>query len=201
MKRIYLLFLIFLTFSLVAENVRINDNKFSIDLISSETDHFVLEYNIGSFQREALQIDGQLFYSLSLENEPLSFDKGAPSLPFITRSLIIPDNALMQVTVIESDYVEFKMPVLPSKGILLRTVDPATVPYTFSDIYSTDAFYPANLATLGEPYILRDFRGITVKVQPFQYNPVTGILRVYTNLVLEVHAMGIDNRNIKLRIK
>lgn len=199
MKKVFIFWFLIASLSLLAENILINDNGNSVQLVVSETDNFRLEYSLGNFHKEPVKIAEETYYQISLEKEPNSFETGAPALPFITRSLIIPDNALMQVNVIESEFVEFNLAVPPSKGILSRTIDPATVPYTFSDIYSTDAFYPAEVATLGEPYIMRDFRGITVKVQPFQYNPVTGILRVYTDIVLEVQAIGVDNRNIKLR--
>ena len=50
--------------------------------------------------------------------------------------------------------------------------------------------YPGPLATLGEPYILRDHRGIVVCVNPFQYNPVRRALRVYTAMTVEVVNLG-----------
>ncbi len=39
---------------------------------------------------------------------------------------------------------------------------------------------------LDEPYIVRDFRGMTVQVNPFQYNPSKKKLRVYSRIVIEV---------------
>ncbi|MDZ7777584.1 MAG: C25 family peptidase propeptide domain-containing protein [Bacteroidales bacterium] len=39
-------------------------------------------------------------------------------------------------------------------------------------------FYPADHAILRTPYILRDYRGQTIVVNPFRYNPVTKELRV-----------------------
>ncbi|MBN2460118.1 MAG: agmatine deiminase family protein, partial [Candidatus Cloacimonetes bacterium] len=126
-------------------------------------------------------------------------EKGAPSLPQISRSIIIPDAARMEVYVLESEFVEYEMLVAPSRGVLMRNINPDDIPYTLGDIYQRDAFFPQNPARLGEPYILRDFRGITLTAHPFLYNPVSGVLRVYTRLVLEVHAAGIDDRNVKIR--
>ena len=62
----------------------------------------------------------------------------------------------------------------------------------FGPVYEKDAFYPAELASLGRPYVMRDYRGVTVTVNPFQYNPVKRILRVYTEMTVVVGAVGAD---------
>ena len=37
-----------------------------------------------------------------------------------------------------------------------------------------------------EPYILRDLRGQGILIYPFQYNPVSKVLRVYSDITIEV---------------
>ncbi|MFC1887990.1 C25 family cysteine peptidase [Candidatus Cloacimonadota bacterium] len=200
MKKLFvvLILTLFTTLSF-AEVININENPFSVNVLSSSESETVIEYKFGSFEREALEIDGEIYYDLTLANEVNSYEEGSPSLPSITRSIIIPDDALMSVSIMESEFVEFNMQVLPSKGILNRKINPKDVPYQFSDTYETNAFYPETAAVLGEPYIMRDYRGLTVKAQPFVYNPQTQTLRVYTYLVLEVKATGVDTRNVKQR--
>jgi len=89
------------------------------------------------------------------------------------------------------------MAVAPSKGRIMRTTDPASVPYEFADSYEKDEFYPADIASLGTPYIVRDFRGVAISLVPFAYNPQTQTLRVYHKVVLEVNTIGRDNVNVK----
>jgi hypothetical protein len=85
--------------------------------------------------------------------------------------------------------------VAPSKGNLTRDIDPDSVPYTFADFYQSTGSYPLETAYLTEPFILRDYRGITVRFQPFVYYPATGTLRVYTKMVLSVSSNGTDLTN------
>jgi len=114
-------------------------------------------------------------------------EKGAPDLPKFTKSLIIPDLATMQVTILSSKYTDVKnVNVAPSKGNFTRDIDPSTVAYEYGKMYEKDAFYPKKLAVLNDPYIVRDFRGQALQVFPFQYNPVTKTLRVYTEIKLQV---------------
>jgi len=49
-----------------------------------------------------------------------------------------------------------------------------------------DEWYPQNLATNTDPFIIKDFRGTTVYVYPFRYNAVQNTLRVYKNVVVQL---------------
>ncbi|HEX7344621.1 MAG TPA: C25 family cysteine peptidase, partial [bacterium] len=115
----------------------------------------------------------------------------------LCRSVIIPDNALTQARVVSSQYRDIpNVRIAPSKGHLLRTVNPDDVPFEFGSVYQRDAWYPENVAELRDPYILRDLRGQVVEVNAFQYNPVRRILRVYTNLTVEIAAVGVGGANV-----
>jgi len=125
---------------------------------------------------------------INLENSTPILEAGAPDIPKVATSLIVPDNQNMTVEVTYSNYVEYQnIDIAPSKGNFTRDIDPSTVPYTYGPAYGQNQFYPGTLAELKEPYILRDFRGQTVLTYPFQYNPVTKVLRVYSNISVNVH--------------
>ena len=200
MKKI-LLFLtsLFVVCTCFSEEIFINENEFNVNVISSDDVQTVIEYNFGNFERNPVEIDDETYYRLSLEKESETYEKGSPELPKITRSIIIPDDAKMKINVIEKDYVEYRMKIVPSKGILYRDIDPADVPYEFSETYRNNEFYPQNTAGSNSPYILRDFRGLTIHAYPFAYNPITQTLRVYHHLVLAVNNIGTDTENIKTR--
>jgi hypothetical protein len=175
------------------------NNSVNVELKESDEHVTVIEYKIGDFARDKVRIGNEEYYRVVLGEESNIMIKGMPDLPKICRSLIIPDNARMEVQVTESKFVEYQLPVAPSKGFISRDVNPDDVPYEFAEAYNLDEFYPRDLAELGSPYILRDFRGITVCVYPFAYNPRTQTLRVYNHIVLQVRNIGIDNENVKIR--
>ena len=134
---------------------------------------------------------------LRLENGAQLLQQGNPDLAMTSASIIIPDDQRMDVRVIRSNYEEFQnIDVLPSKGNLSRLIDPSTIPYEYGDVYNQDTFFPGELASLREPYILRDVRGTAVVVYPLQYNPVTKVLRVYTEITVEVYSTGMDDVNV-----
>ncbi len=144
-------------------------------------------------RQTAVSVDGQPAVTLALPGEAPLLVAGAPDLAHAARSVAIPDTGGMTLQVLEAQasyYEVANIDIAPSKGTLLRTVDPADVPYVKGDVYSLNAFYPGTLAAAREPYILRDIRGMVVDFFPLQYNPVTRTLRVYTTLQAVITPTG-----------
>ena len=197
MKRLFIVLSLMLVIlsTLMAEQITVSPNQNDVRLISSNPNHSVMELTLGHFTREAVSIDGNTWYNLNLKKEGLTLEAGLPQLPIISRSVIIPDMARMDMSIVNSEYVDVTMPIAPSKGNLTRDIDPSTVAYTFGSFYNTDASYPEQLAVNTEPFIIRDYRGMTVKFQPFVYFPATQTLRVYTRIRVELTANGTDMTN------
>ena len=169
----------------------------TVAVLEDTPQHVVLDFSFGGFTRTPVLIEGIEYTRVSLAGESQILDAGAPDLPQVCRSVIIPDAAAVEVRVSGGEYYEIEgMRVAPSKGNLSREIDPETVPYTFGAVYKLDADYPGVLAELGEPYVLRDHRGVAVRVRPFQYNPVAQRLRVYTQMTVEVANVGPSAVNV-----
>ncbi|MDZ4752503.1 MAG: C25 family cysteine peptidase [Flavobacteriales bacterium] len=116
---------------------------------------------------------------------------GTPDVPKKTAALIVDDFRQMEVHVTYSEYTEYQdIHVAPSKGNLLRNIDPSQIAFEFGGVYNQDAFFPGNLVSLGEAYVQRQYRGQSLYFYPVQYNPVTKVLRHYT--AIEVVVVPID---------
>ncbi len=171
------------------ENIKIN--------VSENQNVIEINYKINSFIEKSIVIDGTTYHRISLDGESNILLNGVPDLPNICRSIIIPDTAEMKVTLTSSNYEEYNnVLIAPSKGNLLRTVNPEDIPFVFGEIYNNNNFYPGKIVELDEPYILRDYRGQVVKFYPIQYNPVTKTMRFYKDITVEVSPIGTDTRNI-----
>ena len=176
------------------------DEAVRISIAEETHDRIVINYLVGDYQLTPVRIDGQEYQQLSLGKEAPIKEVGSPQLPRICRSVIIPGDAKMAVNVLASQYYEIEdVAIAPSKGFIPRTTDPAQVPFTFGSVYGSDAFYPGDVAALRRPYILRNCRGTVVEFYPFQYNPVTRTLRVYSEATLEVVKVGVDTDNVLQR--
>jgi hypothetical protein len=202
---ILLLAILQMAFQVVrAKEVSIADRPNALRVVSSNEAETVLEMTLGSFQQRPIRIDGDTYYRLRLPEEGISFARGMPELPQLTRSLIIPDQAAVRLEELASEFCELPLAVAPSRGLLAYGERAEDAPYVLGAAYDRDEFYPAEIAVLGAPYVLRDFRAVTVTISPFAYNPRSQTLRVCTYLRLRIRtadAAGTAPINPKLRAR
>ena len=179
-----------------------SDTRIKEILISSSEKKVVVDVKIDGFYKQTVQTPKGEQLVISGEGMAFMPIKGAPNLPMYPISMIVGDMAEMEVSVIKSEYVDFEnVEVAPSKGNFSRQIKPEDVPYEYGEMYYQDAFYPAQQAVLGDPYILRDFRGQNMMVYPYAYNPVAKTLRVYTYLRIEAKKVSNNGVNPKLNRK
>tara|TARA_Y100000588_G_C14277450_1_gene935075 strand:- start:2556 stop:5855 length:3300 start_codon:yes stop_codon:yes gene_type:complete len=158
---------------------------------SEDLDRTMLQFDIDGFHLVPTEINGDQMNSAKLENGASLLIKGAPDVHKFSRSIVIPDDREMAVKIISSEYIDYEnVMIAPSKGNLDRSIDPNDIEFEFGSIYQKDSFYPNKLASIEDPYILRDIRGVSVVFYPIQYNPVKNILRVYSSIEVEVYAVG-----------
>ena len=168
------------------ENIRVN----SSDIFKTN-----LTFEIDSFN--FIDVEGENGKIVRLQEGAQLLQHGAPDLPQLATSIIIPDDQVMEVNIISSNYIDFEnIEILPSKGNLSRLIDPSIIPFEYGPSYSQNEFFPGKLQELREPYILRDIRGITVVIYPIQYNPVSKTLRAYNEIVVEISSIGRDINNV-----
>ena len=176
-------------------------DTFRTQLISSSENSIVVQVQVPGFYTTNVTTPRGEAKIVSMPKAVSTAHAGEPNLPMTGIPAIIGDHARMSVRVLDAQYMDFEgIEVAPSKGDFPRTIDPATVPYTYGECYDQDAFFPANNVGLYEPYIVRDFRGQNMVVYPYAYNPVTRTLRVYYNMTVEMYKVSnmgtntIDNR-------
>lgn len=158
-----------------------------VSLVSSDINTSIINCAVSSFVLEDIINDNKKITTLDLANGIPLFEKGAPDVRRISTSLLIPNKGNMEVHIVSSSYKDYEnIDLAPSKGVLLISDDASKIPYEYGEVYKKDAFYPGNVAELREAHIMRNVRGQVVDIYPFQYNPVTKTLRVYTSLQLEV---------------
>ncbi|HMT28323.1 MAG TPA: C25 family cysteine peptidase [Bacteroidia bacterium] len=168
-----------------------------VDVVSSNQNETILSMQLKGYTQTMVSTPRGSAARITAPETTFLLQAGAPDISKIAASVIIPDYAKMKIDIISSSYVDYpNVSIAPSKGTLSRTVNPASVPYTYGDVYNQNSFFPGTLAQLQNPFIVRDFRGQTVWIYPFQYNPVTQLLRVYTNMELKISVENHNGQNV-----
>lgn len=167
-----------------------NQKRGDISLLKSSDEEITVQFKLNAIGLEQVESPNGTANIVVQEKGSPIHKQGAPDLWKVSKSVIISDYSKTEIEVIESDFYEINdIEIAPSKGVLSRTVNPEDVAFEYGAEYSTDAFFPSEVAQIDEPYIIRDYRGQTIHFQPYQYNPVTKVLRVYTSITVRVNTL------------
>lgn len=148
------------------------------------------------------QVLGAKAYLVTAPEASISSDKDAPTLPRYTAMVMVDPvrRPVFQVNSLESEIIEIDARVMPSKGNFTRNINPDDVPFNFGKTYAANTWYPADkdLVVMGEPFIFRDVRGVTMIVNSVQYNPVQNKLRIHKKIKVSINA---DDKSSKNTVK
>lgn len=118
---------------------------------------------------------------------------GEPQTPFLKHFVAVPFGAEVELTIDEaqSEYEEFAdFRIRPAPHAYPEIIDPPQLPFVKDEsIYGTDAFFPKTVVS-AERAVIRGVDTRLIQVNPVQYNPVTGITRVYKEIVLTASHNG-----------
>lgn len=156
-------------------------------LINSNSQSTAVDFELNQLETNFKSVESKDYHTFSKQYSVLMSDKGFPAMPYFSESLQLPDKGNYDYKIVYDSYQDINIDIIPSKGDLKRNVDPDTIPYVFGEAYKKDEFFPGNLVKFGSPHILRNTRGVTFSLFPYQYNPVQHKLRVYKNLRVEIN--------------
>ena len=161
--------------------------------VSQKTrDGMRISYELGSFTLSQLNYRGEEMSEISIKGIVLPNNEGSPNLPTESRMMAIPTGSNATLSVVHADQQVIKnVNIAPALRIQAETEEPEYEYKKDMKVDSKDAFYPENPFEVSKSYI-RGVEAVTVSITPFQYNPVTKELRVYTNVELSLSYKGGD---------
>lgn len=166
-------------------------------LVSTNSQETIINVNITGYYLKDILVNGEAQKILRARNSTPILEKGSPDLCKIDLPILMPNVNGMNVEVVCGTYEDIpNILIAPSKGNLTRDIDPTTIPYAQGSVYLQDGFYPYKVAAFkNDPYIIRDTRGQSLWIYPFQYNPITKVLRVYSELTVKLTDSGAPTPN------
>ena len=97
-----------------------SDPVWSVNSISD--DQLEITFDLGGYFVEDLA-NGKK--RISFPGGVPNLEEGAPDLPKMAQSIIIPDLAHMELSILEADFIDFPLDnIISSKGNLTRNIDP-----------------------------------------------------------------------------
>jgi len=160
-------------------------------LLKSNSNEAVVRVDFDNYHTKTVIVDGKDMQTLHMPNAYPILTAGNPELLQTAFSLIVPEGSQPVAEVIDARFTEiYGFELAPSKGNLFRNIDPADVPYQKNESYSVDQYLLGSPAQAEKTYQLRDYHGATIKVYPFDYNPVQQILKAYSSITVKVTFNG-----------
>lgn len=115
--------------------------------------------------------------------------KGFPEVSYFKMAFQLRNNQNYKLVVQELAFDEFSYEGewLPSRGQILRSMNPANVPYKMENAALVDADYPGSeFAVLGDPFLIREVRGIDVTLYPVLVNTVQKRVKILQTIEFEL---------------
>lgn len=147
-----------------------------------------LDYEINDYKIVDVKESGKDYSQIKFGGNVTLDKKGFASLPFISASIVLDDNVDVKLEVVSKEYKNYKLkhPLLPSKGTIYRNQNPDDVAFEIDPKSITNSWYPGKIAKMTKPFIVKDVRGLSVFVYPFQYNAKKNVLRVLKKITVRL---------------
>jgi len=180
--------------------IEVNGNMTEFDINQASPSVMHVNITTGDIVTFTEMTDDGQYTRLSLPNFHLSRDVGEPELPEIHNLIEIPQEALPRIEIIESTYRDYSLedlgienPIYPAQPSLSKSQNPGDIPFTINtDAYSKNTLLEKELASINIEGQLRAIRIANLNIRPIGYNPLEGILRIYTSITINIHMDGAD---------
>ena len=142
---------------------------------------------------EDISLEGENYTQIRISGEGASLDSGTPDVPRVTRLVMVANTGAIGLTVTDQSFTVQPLthapaPVQPMDGEGSDPLDGVVAPDPL--IYSSDDWYPPQVAEIIGPATLRDVRFVILAVYPVQVNPVTNEMRVYDRIEVAIDDLG-----------
>ena len=212
--------IIFLAFNVLSARWIAFDNSASsnpaeIRLLSSSSGSTHFSISVFGMESEMVKTDmmintrNETFVRFSIPDAYYTGEIGKPQLPAIKQTIGVPFGARVEIRIVRADYDEISLQdigitqrIMPALASVIKMPGKRPVLEIDEEVYNTDKFYPSEIVKIENDDIMRGHRLNLLMVVPVQYNPVSGVIRVYKELEIEVRFIDSDlekTRNVFLK--
>ncbi|MBD3335651.1 MAG: hypothetical protein GF355_09060, partial [Candidatus Eisenbacteria bacterium] len=150
-----------------------------------------LRLAVDRFGLEAVALEDETAQKVTLPGVFLPNDAGAPDLPGLSRMIALPEGATVTYEIVRAETQVYADLSIAPAPVIPREDDDSPLVYEKNPaIFERDAHYPAGPVMVSEVLQMRGVDAVMVGITPFQYNPVTRELLVYTELEVRLDFQG-----------
>ena len=163
-------------------------------IINSNSSYIEIEFIPSNITKGRAEVKGESFDVFDFTGSVSGDFKsaGEPNLRYRSFNIALPSDFNNTVQVLDYDFKELSginlapVPFINFKNPELRSFENAVYSYIKGSKYSENIFLPGNISILGSPGNVRELTTASLKIYPFQYNPVSKVMKVYTRIRVRV---------------
>ena len=156
----------------------VRDGRISVQIKGKRT------FSVGLTQRQNKE-----YQTVPFESCLSTKEKGFPEVSYFRMVFQLRNNRNYKLVVQKLSFDEqpFEGEWLPSRGQILRSMDPGKVPYKMESAAMVDADFPGSeFVVLGDPFLIREVRGIDVTLYPVLVNTVLKRVKILKEIEFEL---------------
>ncbi|NOQ24983.1 MAG: T9SS type A sorting domain-containing protein [Bacteroidales bacterium] len=158
---------------------------------SSKATGVDVNFSVQNFSLADKTLEKSTFKTIEISGKFLPGEEGAPDLPSYAKYVAVPNGATASLEIVNVRKEIIKnVDIAPALDIPFVGQEEATKFTKNEEVYSKNAFYPANPFQISKKSVIRGVEVVTLGISPFQYNPVTKELIVYRDIELKVNFEG-----------
>ena len=167
-----------------------------IELVKATLQGVTIQLNIekSDLKIEIEEQNGQQYQTLSFPNCQYNIEKGIPRLPMQTTLVGVPPDGSFTVHIVDTgDFSTYKLTHKIANSREGYNKEWSKNGIKSDRIYTSNQYIPRNIAEIGTAGWIRENRVLPIQVNPVQYNPGTGMVKLYHQLVVEVRFNRLAN--------
>ena len=168
-----------------------HEGKNGMQLVEQTRGNVTIDYTIDEMSLTSFTYEGEVMQTIGIADISLPNAKGLPNVPCYSRTIAIPQGATAVLNVKSYEQQVIKnVNVEPSLGVQVENEEPDMNYTKDSKVYSENAYYPAEFASISAPSSIRGVDVVNISINPVRFNPVTKEAVVYHNIEVEVEFVG-----------
>ncbi|HPT71418.1 MAG TPA: C25 family cysteine peptidase, partial [Candidatus Cloacimonadota bacterium] len=202
MKKLMLIAMLLVAMSFIwaAQSIPVSTSGTGLTLTNNTSNGFNIHYTVGSLQTLEVNTSLGVFDELSINDYASTNQVGLPKLPLLRKLISVPVGAQVHVEILDktektvslSDY-QIQYPLMPFQPSLSKSQRPEDVPFAYNAAsYSVDRYTQEQPFSVTELGYMRGVRMFALDFVPVQYNPVTKMLKIISDVNIRVNFTGAD---------
>lgn len=159
--------------------------KQAFTITERTSSHMDVRFTLPEYDFKAVSMGGDTYHQIIMPDAGTTLETGLPELPTISMSIAIPRRGGVNVSALAAE----QSVLTQFKAYPVQEQQDSATPKAFvvnNDYYASGSLYPEAAIQYSDPWIMRDFRLVTIQVNPFSYDPQNQQLVVRDNIDLRI---------------